>query len=257
MEHCELVTRTHRSDKEIGSGVIDLREALDVEHLQGRVSLFVEAQQVLWGRLRRELGGEVRFAVGLRFHRRKVRKARLRLSPVDPVPIYLADPGLFFDLKGAELGANAICWIWLQQTHKESLCILAYPRRKLDGLALHTLLDHDLVVTLVVRQGAGQKAVQQTAKAVVVQGEAMALSCNHLRTQVAGGSHKGCEECGVGQVVLRQSKVGEPYVALIVQQAVLWLEITVKNILGVQILQSQQDLAKVELAVGFLESAPL
>ena len=27
------MTRTHRSDKEIGSGVIDLREALDVEHL--------------------------------------------------------------------------------------------------------------------------------------------------------------------------------------------------------------------------------
>mmetsp|Transcript_82747 Transcript_82747/g.210525 ORF Transcript_82747/g.210525 Transcript_82747/m.210525 type:complete len:391 (-) Transcript_82747:55-1227(-) len=85
----------------------------------------------------------------------------------------------------------------------------------------------------------------------------MPLTGDHLGAEVARGPDEGGEDGILRQVVLRKAEVCQTDVPVIVEQTILWLQITVKDLLRVQIFETKQNLAKVEHGVRFLEAAPL
>ena len=74
-----------------------------------------------------------------------------------------------------------------------------------------------------------------------------------LWRQIVGGSTKG-----PGDVFddLRKSKVGELDVPIGIKQNVLWLEIAINDIVGMQVIESQRNLSSIEFGHRVRKTLP-
>mmetsp|Transcript_106450 Transcript_106450/g.297054 ORF Transcript_106450/g.297054 Transcript_106450/m.297054 type:complete len:279 (+) Transcript_106450:118-954(+) len=240
--------------------VADLREAVHAHPRPAviRAWLVGEAAQVQGSPLPGELGGEVRVGVLLGHHRREIGEARLWLLPVHAGPVDVLQPRMLLHLYGPPGCSQPARRVCCKKATEDSLRVVQDPCRIGALLPLDAALDHCLVVALVVWQGAREQAIQQTSQTIVIQRESMPLSANHLWAKVPRSSNKRREYGAVArQAFFGEAEVGQPDVTIGTQKAVLWLQISIKDLLRVQVLQPEQDLAEEKAGVALGKTPPL
>lgn len=106
--------------------------------------------------------------------------------------------------------------------------------------------EHLVLISRVERRQAGDHLIQHGAEAVVIDAVAVGLAVQHLRTHVLSGAAVSLVQ-NVFALHFRQTEVCKLDVAVDVDEYILRLEISVDNVLSMNVLQAEEDLGKIEL----------
>jgi len=129
-----------------------------------------------------------------------------------------------------------------QQVLDQTFCVLVKIARELN-LALQDFLVDCHRVIIVEGVNTGVHFVDENTKGPPVNGFAVTLVQQHLRSKILGGS---AESVGTSLAVLGKTEVGKLQVAFIINEDILGLEITVDDVLRVKVLKHERHLGAIE-----------
>lgn len=109
----------------------------------------------------------------------------------------------------------------------------------------------------VVRRETNQELIEDSADLVDVGRLANTFAVQHFWRQISRAAAEGLRELLLPDVFLGESEVCQTAVAVGVNQYVLWFEISVDDIQGVDVLDGQNDLGNEELGLVLLEDLSL
>ena len=111
------------------------------------------------------------------------------------------------------------------------------------NLALQDFLVDCHRVIIVEGVNTGVHFVDENTKGPPVNGFAVTLVQQHLRSKILGGS---AESVGTSLAVLGKTEVGKLQVAFIINEDILGLKITVDDVLRVKVLEHERHLGAIE-----------
>ena len=150
---------------------------------------------------------------------------------------------MVLDVVGAVLQtAVALGHVRHEQVLNQTLGVLVEVARELD-LALENLLIDGHGVVVVEGVDACVHFVGEDAERPPVDGLSVALVQQHLRRKIFG---RPAKRVGSRFAVLRETEIRKFQVPLVVDQNVFWLQVSVDNVLSVQVLEHQADLGSVK-----------
>ena len=119
-------------------------------------------------------------------------------------------------------------------------------------LLIKNSLVYFFVVLIEVRRETNDELVQQSACAVNIRSSVMALTHEYFRAHVLGRATERVRSLAL-RYNFRQSKISNLNVAIDVNKYILRLDVSIHNFLLVQVLETEQQLSKVELRLLFCE----
>jgi len=184
--------------------------------------------------------GEVR-GVARATNLRDERNRQALLAQLEPVQVL--EPAMVLDVIGTVTQTSIpLGYICDEQVLDQTFCILVKIAGELN-LTLEDLLVNGHRVIIVERVNTGQHLVGEDAERPPVHGLAVALIKEHFGCQVL---RSAAERISARLAVLGKSEVCQFEVALLVDQDVLRLQISVNDIQGMQVLEHQRHLRGVK-----------
>eukprot|EP00128_Syssomonas_multiformis_P018552 Colp12_sorted_trinity150504_noHs@33982 len=158
---------------------------------------------------------------------------------------------MLFDVQGTVLATpQTLLRVTVQQLREEITCLAGHVVRE-HKLAVQNFLVHGVSVLVVERRDACKHLVDQHTQGPPVNGGAVALLLQNLGSHILGGATEGVCSLIMLDILLAQTEVSKRNIPIIVHKNVLRLEISVYNVIAVQVVNSKEKLSCIE-ACSFL-----
>lgn len=161
----------------------------------------------------------------------------------------------FLSVGGA--GSQTLQWVFVEKTTAQ----VASGRRQKIVLEIRFLILDILVelfaIFVVEWRQTNQHFVDNCAERPPVSCLAVTLSLQDFGTQVFCGATQTVSVLGTLNVFLTKAEICKSDVAVRANQHVLWLQISVENVLVVEVLERQENVSSVEASSILLKSADL
>lgn len=93
--------------------------------------------------------------------------------------------------------------------------------------------------------------MQHTSDAIDVDFLAYASLSDHLRREISGTATEGV--CEPDSISLTKAEVCKPNVSVLMKQNILWLEVPIEDVLGMEVLEGEHKLSDDPLSLLFLQ----